>query len=107
MGVQQISNAAEFKSQVLGAGAGKLVMVDFYATWCGPCKMIAPKVEAMSEEFPDVAFFKVDVDQVSEVSEEQGVSAMPTFFFFKDGKKVGEVVGASEDKIRDAIVKNK
>lgn len=57
---------ADFNAQLESAGS-KLVMVDFYATWCGPCKVIAPKIEKMSQEFKDVVFMKVDVDK-NEVS---------------------------------------
>lgn len=62
--------------------------------------MIAPKVVAFSMDYPEVDFYKVDVDQVASVASELGVRAMPTFFFFKGGEKVGEVVGANPSAIK-------
>merc|ERR1712150_246869 len=107
-GVKTVETAEDFKKELADAG-DKLVVVDFFATWCGPCKMIAPKLKEMSEkEYADsVIFLSVDVDDCEEVAESQGVSAMPTFKFFKKGEVVAEVVGASEPKIREAIEKNK
>jgi large subunit ribosomal protein L40e len=90
------------------ADAGdKLVVVDFTATWCGPCQMMAPKFEKMATEEPDCVFVKVDVDDNEDVAAECGISAMPTFQCFKGGKKVDELVGASEEKLRAMVAKNK
>jgi len=102
---------AEVKSKVAFDEAvkasSKLVVVDFFATWCGPCKVISPKVDQMSKEHEDVDFYKVDVDELNDVAAEQGIRAMPTFLFFKDGEKVEEVVGANHKAILAAIVKYK
>lgn len=78
-----------------------------FATWCGPCKAIAPKVVELSntEEFANVRFYKLDVDEVSDVAQELGVRAMPTFLIFKDGQKVGEVVGANPQALEAAVRK--
>lgn len=73
------------------------------ATWCGPCKVIAPKIVEMSKTFPDARFYKLDVDDVPDVAQELGVRAMPTFMIFKDGEKLGEIVGAN-DKALAAFV---
>jgi thioredoxin 1 len=67
------------------AGAA-LVVVDFTATWCGPCKQIGPKFHAMADEFTGVVFASVDVDANAEVSQECDVKCMPTFQFFRNGK---------------------
>uniref|UniRef100_A0A194AK15 Thioredoxin n=1 Tax=Pinctada fucata TaxID=50426 RepID=A0A194AK15_PINFU len=80
-----------------------LALVDFYADWCGPCRMIAPKIEEFAKEFTNVTFLKVNVDESSEISEEYEISAMPTFKLFREGKVVKEVVGASEAKIKEAL----
>jgi thioredoxin 1 len=90
-------------SDILGADASTLVVLDCFATWCGPCKVIAPKVAKFSEEYPQAKFFKVDVDEVSDVAQELGIRAMPTFLLFKNGEKVGEVVGANERALEAAI----
>ena len=63
-------------------------MIDFFATWCGPCKMIAPKIEQMAGEMANVVFLKVDVDEAEDVAQEYNISAMPTFVFLKNGQKV-------------------
>lgn len=75
------------------------------ATWCGPCKVIAPQIVKMSNDWPSVRFYKLDVDEVPEVAQELGVRAMPTFFVFKDGEKVKEVVGANQ-KALEALVES-
>lgn len=69
--------------------------------------MIAPKFEAMSQEFTDVVFYKVDVDKNDETSESQGIEAMPTFIFYRDGKKVDSLRGANEAKLREMIQRYK
>merc|ERR1712066_154608 len=85
----------------------QLTVVDFWATWCGPCRMVAPKVAAMSEEFKDVAFHKVDVDENDEAAQDAGISAMPTFKLYKGGKEVAELVGANADKLKQLIEQHK
>ncbi|KAJ2745728.1 hypothetical protein GGI20_001952 [Coemansia sp. BCRC 34301] len=82
------------------------VVVDFTATWCGPCKVISPKFAKLAAEFPDVAFLKVDVDDVSEVAQAQGITAMPTFKFFVDGKQSEDhkpVIGANVATLTAAV----
>merc|ERR1712232_1007010 len=66
----------------------QLVVIDFTASWCGPCKMIAPLFKEMSEEITGVVFLKVDVDENPETAAKYSVSAMPTFLFIKGGEVV-------------------
>jgi len=75
------------------------VLVDFFAEWCGPCKRFSPTLERLSSEWKDVKFYKVDVEELQNVSEEEKVSAMPTFVLFNKGREVGRVTGASEEKV--------
>ena len=84
-----------------------LVLVDFTATWCGPCKRIKPVLENLSKEFRNVFFCAVDVDDCSEISKKYDISSMPTFLFFKNNKVVSEltVIGASEVDIRKSLAK--
>ncbi|KAL8408047.1 hypothetical protein RB594_006739 [Gaeumannomyces avenae] len=100
MTVHEIKTGDEFKATLAG---NKVVLVDFYATWCGPCRMISPKVSEWSEKFPNIHYVKVDVDTVPDVSQEYGIRAMPTFLLFKDGEKADEVVGANPPKLEALI----
>ncbi|KAK4015976.1 thioredoxin-2 [Daphnia magna] len=104
--VYQVASKDDFSEQLKNAG-GKLVVVDFYATWCGPCKMIAPKIEAMSKELTDVVFLKVDVDECEDVASDYNISCMPTFLYLKNGVKVAEFSGANETQLRALIQQHK
>lgn len=84
----------------------KLVVVDFTASWCPPCRFIAPIFAEFAKQMTDVIFLKVDVDELQAVSEEYEVEAMPTFVFIKEGVIVDSVVGASKDKLHSTIVKH-
>lgn len=102
--VIEIHSEHQFKELVKEAFAQRrLVVVDTYATWCGPCKMIAPFFVGLSIEHPDILFLKVDVDECEDIATALGVSAMPTFYFFKDGNMVKEITGASKTDILSAI----
>jgi large subunit ribosomal protein L40e len=105
-GVQMLADKAAWTKCHAEAG-GKLVVVDFTATWCGPCQRIAPFFAQLAEKYPDCVFVKVDVDENEDVAQECGVSAMPTFKAFKDGKQVDELVGASNEKLEALVTKNK
>ena len=71
-----------------------LTLVDFWATWCGPCRMVAPIVEELASETPDVTFAKVDVDENPDVAMGLGITSIPTLMLFKDGKLVDRLIGA-------------
>lgn len=70
-------------------------IVDFWAPWCGPCKMLGPLFEELSkeEENKDIAFLKVNVDEEGEIAQEHGIRGIPTMKLFKNGKEVGQIVG--------------
>jgi thioredoxin 1 len=80
-------------------------MIDFYATWCPPCKAIAPRVAEFAKKYSNVRFYKVDVDEVSDVAQECNISAMPTFIFYKDGEVVDTIVGAIANQLEATILK--
>ncbi|KAM3864857.1 thioredoxin-like [Diretmus argenteus] len=101
--IKHIANQEAFDSALQDAG-DKLVVVDFTATWCGPCRRIAPVFEALSKEYTNCVFLKVDVDEADDVAAKCQVQSMPTFHFYKNGKKVQEFSGADEARLV-AVVK--
>ena len=93
---------ADFKSEVLDSASP--VLVDFYATWCGPCKMLSPIVEEVSKDYSGkLKVVKVDVDQAPETAAQFGIMSVPTLIFFKAGKEQQRLVGAVP---KDTLVKN-
>lgn len=81
--------------------------MDFFATWCGPCNMIAPKLDEFSDQMKDVTFIKVDVDSLPSVADAESIRAMPTIKLFLSGKEVKSVVGANFEIIQQAVLANK
>jgi thioredoxin 1 len=101
MTIQTLDTKEQFDE--LLHNVNNLLIVDFYAVWCGPCKRIAPDLEKISNTNTKVTIVKVDVDNNDSISKEYNIKSMPTFLFFKKGKKVGEVVGANLNSINDMI----
>jgi thioredoxin 1 len=71
-----------------------LVLVDFFAEWCGPCKMVAPIIEELATEMKDVSFVEIDVDKDGELAQQYNVTSIPTFMIVKNGEVVSQFVGA-------------
>ncbi|XP_030048226.1 leucine-rich repeat extensin-like protein 5 [Microcaecilia unicolor] len=102
--VQMIESKEHFDEALIEAG-DKLIVIDFTASWCGPCQMIAPFFEALSQRHnARVAFLKVDVDDVSDVADDFGIVAMPTFVFLKNGEKIDEFCGDCPDTLAAKII---
>ncbi|MDD3048608.1 MAG: thioredoxin [Bacilli bacterium] len=81
-----------------------VVLVDFYADWCGPCKMLAPNLEAYGNEFPDVKILKVNVDEETNLAGKFGVFSVPTLLLYKNGEVVDKKVGfLTVDMLKDWI----
>uniref|UniRef100_G3MN23 Thioredoxin domain-containing protein n=1 Tax=Amblyomma maculatum TaxID=34609 RepID=G3MN23_AMBMU len=98
----------EWKQQLEQANQSKkLVVVDFTATWCGPCRIMAPVFAELAKKFTDVLFLKVDVDELKDVASEWAIEAMPTFVFVKEGTIVDKVVGARKDALPQKIEQHK
>lgn len=88
----KIIKTSEFRSEVEEKQG--VVVVDFFATWCGPCKMLAPVFEELGKEIDSKAkFLKVDVDQSLEIAQQFSISTVPTMIIFKDGKAVDKMIG--------------
>lgn len=96
---REIGNWLELRKYLSGIGPNELVVLDCYATWCGPCNAIAPFFKGLSEKYTDVHFLKADVEKVGELSSEFGVSSMPTFVFLKDLTALKKMEGADQNKL--------
>ena len=105
--MKYLATKAEFDECLKNAG-DKTVCIDFTATWCPPCKMIGPKFEAMEPDFPNVVLVKCDVDANSETAQHCGISCMPTFQFWKNGKQIDgdKIEGANEATIKETLAKH-
>ncbi len=92
----------DFKAEVLEA-KGK-VLVDFYADWCGPCRMMGPVFEELSNEKENVKFYKLNVDESGEIAQQYGVMSIPTFIVFEDGQIVNKMIGGrSKDELAKSV----
>lgn len=101
--VHESATLADLDSKIQSAALqNKLTILDFTASWCGPCKAIAPIFKELSEEF-DAQFIKVDVDENPEAAQKFGVSAMPTFVFIKGGEVVDRLMGANAARLKELI----
>ncbi|XP_075884437.1 thioredoxin b [Nelusetta ayraudi] len=102
--VIEIQCMDDFNQYVKGSG-DKLVVVDFTATWCGPCKQISPVFDTLAglPENKNVVFLKVDVDDAADVSENCEISCMPTFHFYKNGEKVFEFSGCQKTLLAEKV----
>jgi thioredoxin 1 len=103
MGTVEFTSDQQFENQVLGAGTP--VLLDFTATWCQPCKAIAPLLEAMVPEYQGrLKIMKLDVDENPGTAMKYMVRSIPTLLLFKDGKVVDQRVGAVNRKALDEFV---
>lgn len=87
--------------------SNQLMVIDFAATWCGPCKFMEPAVKSMASKYTDVDFVKIDVDELPDVAQEFTVQAMPTFVLLKKGKELERVIGAKKDELEKKIQKHR
>lgn len=100
----KVINENQYKNEVLNSKG--VVVLDFFASWCGPCRMISPELEEMEEE-TGIPVFKMDVDECQSVPREYGVMSIPTVCIFKDGKFQEKFLGyRNKDEIKDIIEKH-
>ena len=84
-----------------------LVLVDFFATWCGPCKMMEPVISKIAEEYKGkVKVCKLNVDDANELAIQYGISSVPTLILFKDGKPINSLIGLSSKSEIDSMINN-
>ncbi|MFW2491332.1 thioredoxin [Clostridium chromiireducens] len=100
----KIVDSNEFKNEIESG----VTIVDFFATWCGPCKMLAPVLEGLSNDMEGKAkFIKVDIDQSLDLANQFQISSVPTMVIFKNGEKVDQIVGfLPKERIQEAIEKS-
>jgi thioredoxin 1 len=99
---REISESRELVDLV---GANQIVALDIYAAWCQPCKYIAPKFKELSKSHTDIMFAKINIESFTDQQvKDFGVTVLPTFLFFKAGRKVDKVVGANISDVVDKIM---
>ncbi len=92
MSLTHVTTQEEFDTKVVNSPTPTLV--DFFAEWCGPCKMMGPILEEVAQENPNINIIKVDVDAAPELAASYNISSIPTFLVFQQGKVAGQAVGA-------------
>ena len=97
--------ADQFAAEV--SASAQPVMVDFYATWCGPCRRLAPRVDRLAQQFSNqVKFVKINLDEAADLAQRYQIEAIPTLLFFRDGKLQERLVGLPSDEALETELKN-
>ncbi|KAL5976666.1 hypothetical protein ACLOJK_020999 [Asimina triloba] len=106
--IQAFHSTAHWKAQFEAtAQTNQLMVIDFTATWCGPCRSMEPFLEELAKTNTDVVFVEIDVDELMAAAREWSVEALPTFVLVKQGKEVDRVVGAKKDELEKKIQKHR
>lgn len=98
----KILNDDNFASSV----ASGLVLIDFFAEWCGPCRMLTPIIEELANEVPSVLIFKVNIDESPETSQKYEISSIPTILLLKDGQEIKKIVGLKDKDFLLALLQD-
>ncbi|XP_028133771.1 thioredoxin-2 [Diabrotica virgifera virgifera] len=104
--VHHIKDKDDLEAKFKEAGTN-LVVLDFSAAWCGPCKMISPKLDELAAEYPNVVIVKIDVDECEDLAMEYNIKSMPTFIFLKNGQEIANFSGANYERLKQTIEDNK
>lgn len=100
----KVLNNNEFNEEIKEG----VTVIDFYADWCGPCKMLGPVLEEVAGEVSDVKFAKVNVDEAEEIAAKYRIMSIPAVFMFKNGEVVNKFVGyKGKDEVKDFVLANK
>ncbi len=101
----EILNKDNFNEKI---SQDKLVLVDFFATWCMPCRMLAPILEELSAKYTDIDFCKVDIDESMDIAKEYRIFSVPSVLLFKKGEKIDSIIGFNnEETVIEFLEKNK
>nr|CDJ81100.1 Thioredoxin domain containing protein [Haemonchus contortus] len=106
MPIREPRDTSEF-DDLLKEYPDSLIVIDFYATWCGPCKIMGPKFTKMANENPSVVFVKIDVDESEDIVSRFEIKVMPTFIFMRKGAQIDIVEGSLEDDLRRKLEQHK
>jgi len=104
--VREVETYQELEELLQSIPEDQLVILDCFATWCGPCKSFAPFFDELSEKYTDVLFLKADVEKIDELTKEFKVRAMPTFIFFKNLTVIERIQGTNQQKIVSFLDEN-
>lgn len=86
--------------------SAKLLLLDFYADWCGPCKRLTPKLEELETEYTNTLFYKINVDELDDLTEEYSIKCMPTIIFIKNGNIIDRIEGSDLTAIKSNLAEN-
>ncbi|KAI7725102.1 hypothetical protein M8C21_026473 [Ambrosia artemisiifolia] len=101
-----IHKASELETRLTTSSkSNQLAILYFTATWCGPCRFMAPLYTSLASKYPKVLFLKIDIDEVSDVAAKWNISSVPTFYFTKNGKEIDKVVGADKSSLENKLAK--
>eukprot|EP01123_Difflugia_compressa_P002067 TRINITY_DN1278_c1_g1_i1.p1 TRINITY_DN1278_c1_g1~~TRINITY_DN1278_c1_g1_i1.p1 ORF type:complete len:113 (+),score=18.33 TRINITY_DN1278_c1_g1_i1:30-341(+) len=100
MSIVHIHSAEEFDEIIK---SNTLVVCDFTASWCGPCRKIAPDFEQLAKQHPFIKFLKIDIDENAPLATRFDISSVPTFYFFKNGERVDEMKGANSELLQQKV----
>ncbi|KAI8622396.1 galactose-binding domain-like protein [Chytriomyces sp. MP71] len=105
--VKSMATDAQFAETIAGSGPTKLVVADFTASWCGPCKAIKPFYAELASKYRHVTFITVDIDQLKETAAKNQIQSVPTFHFYKGGELVGSMKGADPRQLQALVDQHK